>query len=140
MPGSVVRGPRPGHERGMATAELAAALPVVVLLLVVCLAAVSLGTDQVRCIDAARSAVRLMARGESDAAVRAEAVRAGPRAALVATARSGDRVSVTVSGGVPAPLGWLGVRTRPTATAAALREDLPGAPAPGRAAPPGGSP
>jgi hypothetical protein len=123
----------------MATAELAAALPVVAVLLVVCLAAVSLGTDQVRCIDAARSAVRLMARGESDAAVRAEAARAGPRAAMVATARSGDRVSVTVSGEVPAPLGWLGVRTRPIATAAAVREDVPGARAP-VTAPPGRSP
>ena len=49
-----LRGCRPG-ERGMATAELAVALPAVVLVLALCLTAMALGVDHVRAEDAARA-------------------------------------------------------------------------------------
>ena len=48
----------------MVTAELALTLPAVVLVLVICLSALSWGVDRVRCVDAARVAVREIARGE----------------------------------------------------------------------------
>ena len=44
------------RDRGMASVEVALALPVVVTLLAVCVGAVSLGVDRVRCVDAARLA------------------------------------------------------------------------------------
>ena len=128
------RPPAPRLESGMATAELAVALPVVALLLSLCLAAVSWGSEQVRCLDAARSAVRLLARGEPAAAVRQEAIRAGPPGARVSTASSAGWGSVTVTGDVPAPLRWLGLRARPSATATAVLET-----ALARSGPPGNS-
>jgi Flp pilus assembly protein TadG len=54
----------------MVTAELAACLPVLVLLLAVALSAVSVASLRVRAQDAAREAARATARGDSDAAIR----------------------------------------------------------------------
>ena len=45
----------------MVTAELALTFPAVVLVLVLCLSAISWGIDQVRCVDAARVAVEMAA-------------------------------------------------------------------------------
>jgi len=50
-------------DRGMVTAELALAVPVVVMVLALGLAAIRVGVDQVRCVDAARLAARALARG-----------------------------------------------------------------------------
>ena len=44
------------RDRGMVTAELALAVPVVVMVLALGLAAIRVGVDQVRCVDAARLA------------------------------------------------------------------------------------
>lgn len=52
-------------DRGMVTAELAACLPVLVLLLTVALSAVSVGSLRVRAADAAREAARAAARGDN---------------------------------------------------------------------------
>jgi hypothetical protein len=52
----------------MVTAELAACLPVLVLLLAVALSAVSVASIRVRAQDAAREAARAAARGDRDAA------------------------------------------------------------------------
>ena len=69
----------------MVTAELALTLPAVVLVLVICLSALSWGVDRVRCVDAARVAVRELARGEAPALLRragaARAILSGPGAA-----------------------------------------------------------
>lgn len=64
-------------ESGMVTAELATALPVLVLLAFVAVAAVGVGQARVRCADAAREAARTIARGDPDAAPRLVRAAAG---------------------------------------------------------------
>jgi Flp pilus assembly protein TadG len=86
-------------DRGSVTAEMATALPVVVLLLFVGLTTVDAVITKVRCVDAAREAARAAARGESgDAAGR----RSAPDGATVGVTVEGDTVRATVR-----------VRTRP---------------------------
>lgn len=98
---------RPGwRESGMVTAELAVAIPAVVLVLACCLAGVLAGIDQVRCVDAARLAGRAAARGESVAAVRELALRAAPSGATVHVERWGDDAVVVVRARTG---GWGGV-------------------------------
>jgi hypothetical protein len=83
------------------TAELAVGLPVLVLLLVVGLAAVSAVTSKLRCVGAARDAALSQARGGDGAA---DGRRSAP---------DGARIAVTVAGGevravVTAEVGLLG--------------------------------
>ena len=106
----------------MATAELAVAMPALLLVLAVLLSAISLGIDEVRCVDAARVGVRLLARGESQEAALRESTATAPAGALVSVGAAAGRVSVSVTGRSPAMLGWLGVPLRPSATAVAARE------------------
>jgi secretion/DNA translocation related TadE-like protein len=82
-------------ERGTVTAELALALPSVVLLLGVVLAVGELVAAQVRCLDAARAGVRLAARGEPAVRVGA-AVSAPAPGAAAAVERSAGVVRVRV--------------------------------------------
>jgi Flp pilus assembly protein TadG len=56
---------RPHGDRGMVTAELAACLPVLVLVLAVAVSAVSVAGVRVRAQDAAREAARAAARGDA---------------------------------------------------------------------------
>ena len=112
------------REAGTATAELAVALPALVLVLAVSLAALDLGVSQVRCVDAARTAARLVARGGPEAEALAEARRAGPPGAVITVGTSGSRVSVEVVGPVPTLLGPLGLGA-PRATAVARLEAAP---------------
>nr|WP_022884821.1 TadE family type IV pilus minor pilin [Glaciibacter superstes] len=72
-------GKRWGPDRGSVTAELAMALPAVVLVLGCCLAAVQVTGQQVRLTDAAADAARSLSRGDE----------AGRAAGLVAQAVSG---------------------------------------------------
>lgn len=106
----------------MATAELAVALPSLVLVLVVALSAVDLGLAQVRCVDAARLGARLVARAEPPSVVLAAVRRAAPGDAQVVVARTGEHGSVTVTGRAPAVLRLLGVGDQPRATAVARLE------------------
>lgn len=78
----------------MVTAELAACLPVLMLILGVVLTAVSVVADRVRVQDAAREAARASARGDPAAAHRL-ADRAAP-GATVTFARAGPEVTATV--------------------------------------------
>ena len=55
---------RVGRDRGMVTAELAACLPVLVLILGVAISAVTVVAERVRLADAAREAARAAARGD----------------------------------------------------------------------------
>lgn len=89
----------------MVTAELAVALPALVLVLTCCLSGLAAVIDQVRCVDAARLAARAAARGDSPGAVRADAVKAAPAGAMVSITAAGQqvRVVVTVTAG-----GWAG--------------------------------
>jgi Flp pilus assembly protein TadG len=77
----------------MVTAELAACLPVLVLILAVALTAVSAVGARVRLQDAAREAARAAARGD-DAAARRLAAQAAPGSRLTLTAESGDVLAV----------------------------------------------
>ena len=107
---------RPG-DRGSATAELAVALPALVVVLAIALAALDLGLDQVRCLDAAREGARLLARGDAPGPVREAVLRAAPDGARVDIEVGEASVRVTVSAPRPAGLdAWPGV---PSAAAAA---------------------
>ncbi|HYN30075.1 MAG TPA: TadE family type IV pilus minor pilin [Dermatophilaceae bacterium] len=101
----------------MATAELAVAMPALVVVLALALGCVRVGIDHVRCVDAARAGVRLLARGEPAPAALAEARGLAPAGATVAAGSSGDLVTVEVVGRAPAVLGWLGTGLTPAAIA-----------------------
>ncbi len=117
--------PRRRAENGAATAELAVALPTLVLVLAVALAAVDLGLAQVRCVDAARLGARLLARGETQGSALGAARAAAPEGAAISFTASGSRVSVVVTGVVPAALRALGAVPAPSASAQALLEVAP---------------
>lgn len=110
-------------EGGMATAEFAVAMPAVLLVLGLCLGAVSLGVDSVRCLGAAGVAARSVARGDPPAVAVAAARRAGPSGATVSVSTDASDVRVVVR----APRGWLnrvlGLSVVPSGTAVAVRED-----------------
>ncbi|GAB3886397.1 TadE family type IV pilus minor pilin [Terrabacter terrigena] len=93
----------------MVTAELAVAIPSVVLVLALCLVAVQAAIDQIRCIDAARIASRAAARGDDDGRVRSLAAQAAPSGARVAVTGGGGAARVTVTartGGWGVLPGW----------------------------------
>ena len=107
----------------MATAELAVALPTLVLVLFVALSALSTVTDQVRCLDAARAGARALARGDDQEQALSSARRLAPPGATFAVSGTGAEVTVVVRGR-PAPgLRWLGSRATPTGRAVAAMED-----------------
>jgi Flp pilus assembly protein TadG len=105
----------------MATAELAVALPALLLVLAAALGAVSAVTAQLRCADAAVRAARAAARG----APTESALRAAPDGSRLVLDRQSDGVRATVS------LRWhpvpgVGVDL----SAAAVAEAEPGEPGP----------
>lgn len=81
--------------------EAALAVASLVTVLIVSIGAIVGVTAQVRCVDAAREAARLAARGDDDRASRAIA-EVGPPGASSAVSRSGDTVTVRVEAPVPA--------------------------------------
>ncbi|NEW58155.1 pilus assembly protein TadE, partial [Nocardia cyriacigeorgica] len=54
-----------GNDSGAVTVEAAIALAAIVVAVVLCIGALLAASTQVRCIDAAREAARLAARGDS---------------------------------------------------------------------------
>jgi hypothetical protein len=90
-------------DRGSFTAELAAGLPALVLLLLVGLTAVTAVGTQLRCVDAAREAALAASRGEPGVAA---GRRVAPPGATVTVVTEGERVRVTVVAPVR-PLGPL---------------------------------
>lgn len=88
---------------GSATAELAVALPALIVVLAMALWAVSLLAGQLRCVDAARSAARALARGDAESSAQAQARAQAPAGASVTVRSSGSTVQVTVSLVVRAP-------------------------------------
>lgn len=98
------RTPRGADARGSVTAELALALPAVLVLLCVVVATGQVVMAQVRCVDAARAAARLAARGEPSAAILATAHEAAPARARVGLYRSGSLIRVDVRAVVRLPL------------------------------------
>ena len=102
----------PARERGMATAELAVAMPAVAMVLLLVLSGVSAGVTQLRVTDAARVAARAAAIGEDPAGV---ASRVG--GAVNLSVERGDLTCVSASRPVPGPLGRLGLTARSRACA-----------------------
>lgn len=80
----------------MVTAELALAVPTLLVVLMVCLAAVQAAAATVRCTDAAAVAARLTTRGEARSTVLAQ-VRPVAAAARLTVTRAGGFVEVTVT-------------------------------------------
>lgn len=96
-----VYAPRRGSgERGAVTVEAAIALAALIVVVVLCLGALLAAVAQVRCVDAAREAARLAARGANGDAQPA-ALRVAPPGATVSIRADGDRVIAVVSARVP---------------------------------------
>ncbi|GAA1651383.1 hypothetical protein GCM10009790_35560 [Georgenia ruanii] len=115
--------PAPPPDRrasGGVTAELAVALPGVVLLLLVLLTAASAALTQVRVADAARAGARAAALGEPAGQVSAVAAHLAGRGVAVHVGREGGYVVVEVARDLPGPLAVAGLRA--SATARALPE------------------
>ncbi|MDT0214044.1 TadE family type IV pilus minor pilin [Rothia sp. ARF10] len=110
------------REAGMVTAEIAVALPALILVLVLALAAVATATDHVRCVDAARTGARLLARGEPLDAVRRDVARQAPEGARITLETGADAVRVEVVSEPPPVLRRLGVHARPRGVAHAVPE------------------
>ncbi len=86
---------KPDRDAGAVTVEAAIALGAFVTVLALALGAISAAIDQLRCIDAAREAARLVARGEPERA-RAAANLIAPASADVAITMRGDTIQVDV--------------------------------------------
>ncbi|MFC7490031.1 MULTISPECIES: TadE family type IV pilus minor pilin [unclassified Knoellia] len=112
-------------ETGMVTAEIAVALPALVLVLTLGLGAVAVVTDQLRCVDAARVGARLLARGEPVEQVRNEVARQAPDGAEIGFEVGPDSVRVDVSAQPPPLLRAVGVSARPRGVAHAVPEAAP---------------
>ena len=82
-------------DRGAVTLEAAVALAAFVVLLSGGLCGVAAAADQVRCVDAAREAARLTARGEEEQG-RAAAARIAPAGAEIAIEVDGQHIEVDV--------------------------------------------
>lgn len=86
----------------MVTVETAVALCTLVVALGLVLAAVATMIDQLRCMDAAREAARLAARGEPDRG-HAAAARIAPTGAQVTIRADGDAIAVEVTSAAVLP-------------------------------------
>jgi Flp pilus assembly protein TadG len=122
----VSRAPSPA-ERGAVTAELAMAVP---LLLAVTLGLVwllTLGTAQVRMVDATRETARAVARGEDAGPALDRGRQVAPPGASLAVTDMGDRVVVSGTVQVDGVGGLLEVlpSVELTAEAVSAREDVP---------------
>jgi len=88
------------RDRGSVTAEFAAGVPAVLLVLAFCLGAVQLVAQQLRLTDAAGMAARSLARGDGETAT-ADRVAAAVGSAALSREREGPFVCVSLS--MPAP-------------------------------------
>ncbi|HSK25767.1 MAG TPA: TadE family type IV pilus minor pilin [Jiangellales bacterium] len=87
----------------MVTAETAAAVPALLVLLVALVWGVSAASAQLRCTDAAREAARALARGDALSTSREVALAVAPDGARVTVAEERDMVRVRVEAAVPLP-------------------------------------
>ncbi|MBB1259910.1 TadE family type IV pilus minor pilin [Streptomyces alkaliterrae] len=90
-------------ERGQATAETAAVLPVLVLLTGMLLWGLLATVSYLQCVDAARVGARAAARGDPPAEVLALAGRSAPRGSRVRLEWEGELVRVRVSARAAGP-------------------------------------
>lgn len=113
---------RPGRDRGSFTAELAAGLPALMLLLFAGLTAVGAATTKAQCVDAAREGAVAAGRGEPGAAA---AARVAPDGAAIDIGGDAETVTVSVRARIRVLGGGLPVITV-AATAVAGREPVVG--------------
>jgi hypothetical protein len=99
---------RGDSDRGTATAELAVVLPAVVLLAASGVWAVAAAAAQLRCVDAAGTGARALARGEPTAAVAQAVDGVAPAGAAVSIRRTGGLAVVEVRMTVRLPGPWPG--------------------------------
>ena len=109
----------------MVTAEIAVALPALLLVLTSALSALSMVSDEVRCVDAARVGARLLARGEGIDGVRLEVSRQAPNGADIVMDVTGEAIRVEVSSDAPRLMRILGVAARPRGVSHAVAEAVP---------------
>jgi Flp pilus assembly protein TadG len=114
----------PGRDRGSFTAELAAGLPALMLLLLFGLTAVVAVSTRLQCLDAAREGARAASRGEPGPAA---AARVAPEGSDVHIAVSGDAVTATVTAPVRLLGGSLPAITVRGSAVAALEPEATGA-------------
>jgi hypothetical protein len=108
----------PGRDRGSFTAELAAGLPALMLLMFVGLTAVGAVTTKAQCVDAAREGAVAAGRGEPGAVA---AARVAPPDAGIAVSQNVQTVTVVVRAPIRVLGGGLPVITVES-TAVAARE------------------
>jgi Flp pilus assembly protein TadG len=110
-------------ERGAATAELVMSLPLLMAVTVGLVWLLSVGSAQVRAVDAAREAARAAARGDDTAAAAGRAEQVAPPGSRVTVTTEGDSVRAVVVGRVSGPGGMFrhlpGVTVSAQAVAAA---------------------
>jgi len=94
-------------EAGAVTAELALGIPLLLALTAGLVWMLAVGAAQVRVIDASREAARAVARGDSEVAAQAVALRIAPDGATVHIVSVDGQVTVTTSARVAAPGGLL---------------------------------
>ena len=111
---------------GTVTAEAAVALPVLLLALGLAVFVLVAVAAQVRCVDAARGAARLAARGEPADAVAAAGRALAPKGAEVTVTPGGEQVAVEVSADVRAPGSLLARLGAVTVTGRAVARVEPG--------------
>jgi len=109
----------------MVTAEAATVLPSLVLVTLALAWLIAIGIAQVRCLDAAREAARVMARGDGSSAAVHVATQVAPSGAQVEMNETDAVVDVEVTVRLTPPVPLLGhVLTVPvSATATAALED-----------------
>lgn len=104
----------------MVTAELAAALPALILVVVAAVWMVALATAQMRVSDAAREAARAAARGEHHNTTEQLAEAVAPDGAEVTISSEGDLLEVVVSLDVEAPTPFGDALWSPTVRSSAV--------------------
>ena len=110
----------------MVTAETAAVMPVLLVVLAASVWVLACVATEMRCVDAARVGARAAARGDAAAAVMAETASLAPSGAQVVVVRSRGSVTVTVAA-VVRPFGAFAhlPGTRLAARATAVTEGAP---------------
>ena len=114
-------------ERGAVTAEAALVLPLLVALTAALCWLLAVGAAQVRTVDAAREAARLVARGEDQGTAVALAQRIAPDGAAVSISLGDAEVVVRVTARVDGPGGLLGGLPGAQVDATAVAAPEPGA-------------
>jgi Flp pilus assembly protein TadG len=114
----------PHSDEGAVTAEMAVALPALVLVTILLVWLVAVAGAHIRAADAAREAARSMARGDAPSDARSVVARTGPAGASVTVGGDAEMVTATVRARVRAPgaLASLVPSAMVTATATAWRE------------------